>query len=300
MLRFQLAPPDTSPILVDVPHSGLQIPEGWDVSLPREAWERSADLYVDELLADVWGRGVSMLVAEFPRVYCDVNRAANDFDPQRLAQPDDPRACWFKPSPAALKGMGVCWSTCGPEKFELWSQPPEVDEIEMRVKACWHPYDATLHRMRADLLARHGCLLHLNMHSMPRDPDHRSSTRPLGQPRPDIEIGTLGGISATPATAEAVARAFRDEGLRVEIDQEFRGQDLLRRHADPSIGCNSLQIEINRGLYLEQDRHTRSAGFSALQQSLTSAFRKLERYASTMSRPDTSQMGSQDHRDQSL
>ncbi len=279
MIRVQAGCRPDLPLLVDVPHSGRWMPEDWRIDLPREAWERSADLYVDELLVDVWDRGVDMLVAEFPRVYCDVNRAANDFDPQRLARPDDPRAAHYQPSAAALKGMGVCWSTCGPERFDLWPDPPSVDDIEARLTRCWQPYEAALHQLREQLRQRHGGVLHLNMHSMARDPDYRSNPRPAGRPRPDIEIGTLRGATAHPALVSFVADQFRAQGFSVEIDQEFIGQDILRRHADPAVQCHSLQVEINRGLYLDDDRHTRSSGFLALRERLSSVFREIERRA---------------------
>ena len=49
-----------------------------------------------------------------------------------------------------------------------------------------------------------------------------------------------------------MAEAFRRRGYCVAINDPYAGQELLRRFGAPSRGHESLQIEINRAIYLNE------------------------------------------------
>src|SRR5262249_12900968 len=73
-------PDNAGPVIVDSPHSGRAYPDDFNFSCPFDDLRRAEDLFVDELLKDLPGAGISVLLARFPRAYVDVNRAISDID----------------------------------------------------------------------------------------------------------------------------------------------------------------------------------------------------------------------------
>jgi N-formylglutamate amidohydrolase len=262
--------------VLDVPHAGLVKPPEWRTRLPDVVWQRSADLYVDDLFADAPAQGASLLVARFPRTFLDVNRDREDVDPADFADG------WPRPVPEPTRyariGMGLVWQRCGPELAAVYDAPLASAEVEARIARYWQPYHAALAEEIAAARARHGLVLHLDCHSMPRLRDVRSP-HPDGPLRPDVELSDLEGASCAPEVTAAAAEHLRGRGFRVTVNREFRGGEILRRHSRPAEGVHALQIEINRGLYLAEDRHSRSAGFPALRAEMALLTGRLAAFA---------------------
>ena len=61
---------------------------------------------------------------------------------------------------------------------------------------------------------------------------------------------------------------LRDMGYEVKINEPYKGVELVRRYSDPAKGRHSLQLEINRKLYMDERRIEKSAGFAELQANL--------------------------------
>jgi N-formylglutamate deformylase len=80
---------------------------------------------------------------------------------------------------------------------------------------------------------------------------------------------------------ELVASTLRAFGYRVRVNDPYKGVELVRAHSDPSNGRYSLQIEINRALYMNELSLERAGGFSALQSNLTRLADVLCDYART-------------------
>lgn len=267
---------DAAPLLLDVPHAGTRKPPEWRTQLADIVWQRSADLYVDELFADAPSHGATLVVARFPRTFLDVNRDREDVDPAAFADG------WPRPVPEptryARTGMGVVWQSCGPELNPIYDAPLTHAEVETRIARYWQPYHAALDAGLATARARHGAVVHLDCHSMARLRDVRSP-HPDGPLRPDFDLGDLDGTSCAPDVTAAVAEHLRGRGFRVTVNREFRGGEIVRRHGRPSKGVHSLQIEINRGLYLADDRHGRADGFATLRAEMALLTARLATFA---------------------
>ena len=238
------------PVLVDSPHSGEIAPEGAGFIQPESHWRRSADLYVDRLIAGAVQAGATVLAATFPRVYIDPNRAPDDIDPAALAgEFDGP----MNPSQRARDGWGLCWTRCGPELLDLYAAPLSGREIRHRLDSCWTPYHACLDARIDELVSRWGHAIHLNFHSMPWGVSTRDSAAP-DRIRPDVDLGDRNGQSCDPRLTDLVARAFEGGGLRVERNGEFTGGYIVERIGRPQRRIHSIQIEINRRLILTDNR----------------------------------------------
>src|SRR5438552_17861731 len=73
-----------APIIFNSPHSGSTYPNAClnasRIDLPT--LRRSEDSFMDELIADLSGRGFAVIRVHFPRSYVDVNREPYELDPR--------------------------------------------------------------------------------------------------------------------------------------------------------------------------------------------------------------------------
>jgi N-formylglutamate amidohydrolase len=66
----------------------------------------------------------------------------------------------------------------------------------------------------------------------------------------------------------------------VKVNQPYKGVELVRAYSDPSAGRHSLQIEVNKRLYMDEGTRTRHAGFAGVQADLMAMLDALSaRYA---------------------
>jgi N-formylglutamate deformylase len=68
-------------------------------------------------------------------------------------------------------------------------------------------------------------------------------------------------------------------GYAVTIDDPYKGVELVRRYSDPLHGRHSLQIEINRGLYMDEASITRNDGFATLKTNIERLVEAICNYA---------------------
>ena len=61
---------------------------------------------------------------------------------------------------------------------------------------------------------------------------------------------------------------LREMGYSVQLNHPFKGAELVERFGRPWQGRHSLQIEVNRGLYMDEDRIEKHDGFEALKGSI--------------------------------
>jgi N-formylglutamate amidohydrolase len=114
--------------------------------------------------------------------------------------------------------------------------------------------------MLDDAHRRFGAVWHLNCHSM------KSTAR--GRLRADFVLGDRDGTTCGRAFADLVAATLRDLGYDVTLNHPFKGAEIVTRYGDPASDRHSLQIEINRALYMDEERIEKSDGFGALQRDI--------------------------------
>lgn len=264
---------EPGPLVLDSPHSGEVGPADFHPAVPETAWLRAADRHVDQLFADAPTLGVPLLSAQFPRIYLDVNRAVDDLDPACLADGWDGR---LSPSAKARLGKGLIWTRVPPDADPLYDRPLESDAVRQRIERCYHPYHRTLAALIERAHAHHGYALHLNCHSM-QSVSHRMHEEGAGVPRPDFILSDREGTTCAAAMVKAVRNQLAARGYRVEVNTLFKGAEIVRRHGRPAEGRHSLQIEINRALYMDETTLLKTDGFALLKKNLTGLVGHLKR-----------------------
>lgn len=264
---FTLFPQRTgapSPLVLDSPHSYRHWPadaQAANVS-PSALWS-SWDAYLDELWSEAAQGRAPVLAACFHRACIDANRARDDIDPALIAgnwaQP-------LKPSEKSRVGMGLIRMYALPG-MPMYDSPLSIDEIDLRLTRYYDPYHAELQRLIKTAHAQHGFNCHIDCHSMKSVGNAMNIDN--GQLRPDVVVGDRDHSTAHPALTQFIAQQLQDAGLRVQINFPYKGAELVRRYGEPAIGHHSVQIEINRALYMNESICEKNAGYPILQEQLT-------------------------------
>ncbi|ESY72434.1 N-formylglutamate amidohydrolase [Mesorhizobium sp. M1050] len=251
------------PFLFNSPHSGRYYPERFlaMARLDRNAIRRSEDCYVDELFGGAVALGAPMLAANFPRAYLDVNREPWELDPRMFAEPV-PSFCNIR-SARVAGGLGTVPKLVG-EGLDIYPGRLPLAEAVARIEAVYKPYHETLKRLLTRTHARFGFAVLIDCHSMPAS--IRVGDNGL---RPDFIIGDRFGISATTALTEAAIGLLTAMGYAVAHNKPYAGGFITEHYGRPARHLHALQIEVNRGLYMNERTFEKVAGFDALADDLT-------------------------------
>ena len=238
---------DPIALVCDSPHSGTYYPQDFDFSIELQQLRQCEDTLIEQLWDAAPLVGATLVHATFPRSYIDPNRSEDDID---LAMLEGEWAGPVAPSQRCLElGNGLVFSQT-PARQPIYSRRLHASEIKHRIESCWRPYRHALEDALAQSSTQQGERWHLNLHSMPSNAYVRLGLpdRPLA----DIVLGNLHGASCNPAFADFVGEEFRRQGYTVALNDPYAGQDLVRTFGRPAQGQHSLQIEINRALYLDE------------------------------------------------
>lgn len=255
-----------TPVLVEVPHSGLLVPP--EVEPEIEATPRSvlrdSDIYVDRLYARAPEHGATLLVARVSRYVVDLNRGPDEVD--SAAVPRHPKA-------RHIPARGVVWRA-RTDGTPLLRAPLTTEQFNQRIERYYQPYHRTLREVAARLRREHGHVVILAAHSMPSTGRRTFAGRRMQ--RADIVPGTRGRSTADGRIIDLIDAHFRDAGLSVKHDDPYRGGWTTASYGAPRRGQHAVQIELNRALYVDEDTsEIKRDDFETLQRMLDELVGKL-------------------------
>lgn len=258
-----------STVFLNSPHSGDHFPDAFlaQSQLARETLRRASDLFVDRLFLPATRAGVPMMRALLPRSFVDLNREPFELDPRLIAGALPPEA--NTRSLRVAGGLGTVPRVIG-DQIEIYSGKISLEEALGRIERAYVPYHLRLHRELAARHQRHGKVVLVDLHSMPS----QSGPRPT-RPMADLVIGDRFGASAEPALVETVEQAARALGFRVERNQPYAGGYITEHYGRPMLGWHAVQIEVNRALYMDEQRLEPHAGFASTSEALVGIIRAL-------------------------
>ena len=251
------------PLVLDSPHSGFEMPADFDSVLPAEALRDGEDCFIDVLWSPAAASGVPLLAALFPRTYIDPNRHPADIDPALL---DAPWPGELRPSGKAALGKALVWRTLDDGR-PLYDRLLTVAELQHRILHYHRPYHWALQTMLDSAHRRFGVVHHLNCHSM-NAVSGAMGEGGAGVVRADFVLGDRDGTSCAPEFTAFVRDFLAGLGHEVKVNDPFKGVELVRAYADPPKGRHSLQVEINKRLYMAEEGIAKGPGFDVLQAQL--------------------------------
>ena len=252
----------TLPIVVSSPHSGRHYPDDLlsRTGLDERTLRSSEDSFVDELFAAAPELGAPLVAATFPRVYVDANRAPYELDPAMFTDPLPDYVTTRNARIAA--GLGTIARVVS-NGVPVYADKLSFDDAVHRVEGYWRPFHSALTQAIEETRSRFGFCILVDAHSMPSNvqtigADGRSY--PVG----DIVLGDCHGTSCSPVMTSRVERLLGHQGYRVRRNTPYAGGYVTRHYGRPELGVHALQIEVKRGLYMDERRLERTSGLQRL------------------------------------
>jgi N-formylglutamate deformylase len=259
-----------APLVLDSPHSGHDFPADFGAIVGEAELRESEDCYVDELYAAAHELGVPLLAASFPRTYLDPNRNAGDIDLDLI---DGPWPWEYRPSGKARIGKSLLWRTLEDGR-PIYGRKLKPEAVQRRIERCHAPYHRSLQELLETARKKSGRVYHINCHSM-RCVAGQQSEDGAGSVRPDFVLGDRDGTTCDPRFTQLTFQVLAGMGYHVTVNDPYKGVELIRAYSDPKAGRHSLQIEINKRLYMDENTLQKNAGFSTLQKNLGELLRAL-------------------------
>ncbi|MFN3827928.1 MAG: N-formylglutamate amidohydrolase [Micavibrio sp.] len=236
-----------SPVVFDNPHSGTVLPAHFKYACSVRDLMELHDPHVEKLLVDIPATGSPVLEALIHRTCIDLNRDESEIDPATII------GGWNHPvkiTPYVTKGLGLFPLMAGPRINRIspiYNQAASLttQEARLRIDGYYVPYYKTLDNLIDRAHKEHGTSLYIDMHSMGRQSRDGQA---------DIILGDLYDQTCDGTIRLFVEEFFKDAGYSVDRNGKFfKGGALIEKTAAPANNRHSLQIEMARDLYMDQD-----------------------------------------------
>jgi N-formylglutamate deformylase len=262
------------PLVLDSPHSGHDFPPDFDAIVSEFDLRDGEDSFVDDLYLPATELGIPLLAAQFPRTYLDPNRHRGDIDLELLA---DPWPHEYVPSGKARIGKALVWRTLDDGR-PIYGRRLKVAEVTRRIEHMHAPYHSTLRALLDSAHDRFGIVFHLNCHSM-NAVSGKMGEGGAGKPRADFVLGDRDGTSCAKGFTDFVRATLAGLGYDVRVNDPYKGVELVKAYSNPAGGRHSLQIEINKRLYMNEGPRTKAAGYATLRANLMRLVEAIRDYA---------------------
>jgi N-formylglutamate deformylase len=225
---------------------------------------------VDRFVDKIYGPGVESLkvpfiVAEWHRYVVDLNRLPDDIDEDSVVG---------APHPSGQFPIGLHWSVTT-QGHQLIPEPMSYELHETLVKKYFEPFHQ---RVREQFLffKEKGFkkVYHLDAHSMPSlgTAKHRDP----GERRAEIVVSDVDGVSCEARYKDIVIEAYKEAGFQVAYNWPYKGGRVTQTYGHPELGQHTLQVEMNRELYMdESSKHLRSDLFPEVSRKVSVALERI-------------------------
>ncbi|MBB1091886.1 N-formylglutamate amidohydrolase [Rhodopseudomonas pseudopalustris] len=257
---FEIAEPAVwrAPIIFNSPHSGSVYPHAFlnASRIDLEALQRSEDSFMDELILHLLHQGFPVARVHFPRSYIDVNREPYELDPRmfhgRLPSFANTR------SMRVAGGLGTIPRVVG-DGQEIYRERIPIDEALGRIETLYKPYHRALRQLVNRAHQTYGAVILVDCHSMPSVGIARDEPR-----RPDIVIGDRYGTSCAALISGVVEETMAARGYSVGRNKPYAGGFITEHYGNPASGLHTVQVELNRAIYMDERLRQRSDRFGVV------------------------------------
>jgi N-formylglutamate deformylase len=222
------------PIIISVPHCGINFPEELKSQYKPEliASPDDTDWFVDVLYDFAPSLGITMITANHSRWVIDSNR-----DPFSKPLYTDGRII-----------TGLCPTTnfLGEPIYKDERKEVDVTEVNRRVELYYKPYHQQIEELLQKTKQKFGKVLLWDCHSI------RQSVKTIQQDKfPDLILGDADGTTASPGLIEAALSTLDHGAYSVQHNHPFKGGYITRHFGKPSENQHALQLEMTKVNYMD-------------------------------------------------
>lgn len=243
------------PLVLTAPHSGEKVPQEapWLKSLSEQILLTDVDRFVDQLyLPAALALPLPLLVTDVHRYAADLNRYPDDVDRDSVLG---------SPNESGKFPKGFHW-TITTQNQQIMPAPIAV-ETHNQIVANYHDQFHEQFQSKISAIRKRfksSPLFHLDCHSMPSVGTGAHSDQ--GSRRPDVVVSDFNGKSSSAQFKDLVIAAYSTQGLNVSYNWPYQGGRITQRYGKPDQGHHTLQIELNRALYMDEGTKQKLKTFS--------------------------------------
>jgi len=229
------------PIVVSVPHCGVDFPNELKDSYHKNLMNQpdDTDWYVHQLYNFATELGITIIYAKYSRWVIDLNR-----DPESAPLYDDGRI---------ITGLTTLTDFFGKDIYIDNNHTPDTEEIERRLAQYYWPYYNKIESLLNDLKKDFKDVLLWDAHSI------RQSVPTIRKDDfPDMILGNNDEKTAHANLIEVALNGLINETNQVTHNTPFKGGHITRYFGKPENGVHTLQLEMVKKLYMEDDELTYS------------------------------------------
>jgi len=235
-----------NPVLISVPHAGNFYPELFlkYLKLNLNEVRKIEDFKSDEILNLINKDSADVIIAQCSRAVIDLNRSRKAIDNNMFSEIfekkniDEKKMIEF--------GLGVFPKSIS--NNQIYNKKLPISYGKYILETSYDPFHKILSAQIKYLLNKFGNCYHFDLHTMP------SKALKNFKNEPDIVLGNNFGKSCSIELLNYIKDNLKTFGLNVEVNNPYAGGFITRNYGNPSIGVETLQIEINRKLYMCEEK----------------------------------------------
>ena len=251
----------TSGVVFALPHSGRDYGVSFlnQSILDKISIRSSEDAFLDQLIDGIEKYGAPKIIANAPRAFIDLNRSTDELDPALISGIKNNIR-----SPRISSGLGVIPRVVSHGK-EIYRGKLSLEQAQSRIEYYWKPYHKDLSNLLKRAQSIYGQSLLIDMHSMPHE---AVSTQSSFIKAPEIVVGDRFGMSSDPEFTNLIVSILKQHGFRVAKNTPFAGAFITKHHGKIKDRTHAIQLEIDRSLYMDEERVLPNSGFEKLKSQL--------------------------------
>lgn len=249
-MYFETSENNNSPIICNVPHSGIAVPEEFkkDFVLNEEELQKEilyiADNYTDQLYAELLHVS-SFIKSKLSRMVLDIERFKNEED-----------------EPMSKVGMSALYILTSSGKILR-----NISEVNKnKLENIYDDYHNTFTNLVNRTLEKNNVAIIVDCHSFPSKPRGYESDQE--NDRPDICIG-IDSYHTPKELTEILKNNFEEIGFSVKINSPFSGSIVPLEFYKKDKRVVSVMVEVNRKLYMNEENFEKLNNFSEVGRSIS-------------------------------
>lgn len=261
------------PIVLSSPHSGRDFPPEFldNSALSENELRSSEDSFVTEIVAETSAAGIPLLSMNIPRTFVDVNRDKIELDEKMFF--DAPLSQNGAGCRRCRVGLGVIHRIVYPNK-NIYDGLLSYKEGQARLKNVYDVYHKRLKQLVDRCVRKFDFCLLIDCHSMPslicNIMDEKKSL--------DFCLCTLFDESCPTQMSEFLSRQLEAKKYRVEFNRPYAGAYIAFNYCQPRKNIYTLQLEINRGLYMDEKKFTKKQKFQKISHDISQSILALAHF----------------------
>ena len=261
------------PIVLSSPHSGKLFPQEFleNCALSEYELRSSEDCFVDEIILEASNAGIPMIAMNIPRTFVDVNRDKIEIDETMYFDCKKPQD--LIGSRRCRVGLGVIHRIVSQNKA-IYDGLISHKEVMERIKYVYEPYHKRLKQLIDKCYRKFGFCLLIDCHSMPsKICNIMNEAKPV-----EFCVCTLFDESCPTSMSEFFGKELANKDYRVEYNRPYAGAFITFNYCQPRKNIFTLQLEINRSLYMIEETYKKNVHFQDVSKHICDSIINLGKF----------------------